>query len=175
MCKRVCAICQVVYLLIYSFLFPLRRHYWLFILLDCLRFEAPTWFAVASWLLITLTRVKEIDHKEFRKVIVIKWLVLQSVCSESVWKTGAVKGRNVIKTCESEGWGHGCHEGNRTNSLLCLTTGSTVFFSSIVFSPSILEPVCFDSALYLYFKWLNYMESCSENYGCFPLFLSAGT
>lgn len=102
----------------------------------------------------------------------------------SVRNAGGVKGRNVIKTCESEGWGHECHGGNRTNSLLCLTTESdklthtsaSLFSSLPLFSPlSLLEPVCFDSALYLYFKWLNYVESCSENYGCFPLFLSAGT
>lgn len=97
--KRVRAICQVLYSLIYSFLFPLRCHYWLFILLDCLRFEAPTWLAAASWLLITLTRVKEIDHKEFassccdgrnnyliRKVTVIKWLVLHLL----LWSNGVL-------------------------------------------------------------------------------------
>lgn len=37
------------------------------------------------------------------------------------------------------------------------------------------KPLCFDSALYLYFKWLNYTGSRGENYGCFPLFLSTGT
>ena len=37
------------------------------------------------------------------------------------------------------------------------------------------QPLCFDSALYLYFKWLNYTGSRGENYGCFPLFLSTGT
>lgn len=66
-----------------------------------------------------------------------------SVEQWSVRKTGAVKGRNMIKTCESEGWGHECHEGNRTNSLPCLTTESdklthtsaSLFSSLSLFSP----------------------------------------
>lgn len=157
MCKRVCAICQVVYLLIYSFLFPLRSHYWFFILLDCLGLEAPTWLAVASWLLITLTRVKEINHKDFasscwddrnnyliRKVTVIKWLVLHLL----LWSNGVLGKPEQLKVeiwskRESEGWGHECHEGNRTNSLLCLTTESdklthtsaSLFSSLPLFSP----------------------------------------
>lgn len=54
-----------------------------------------------------------------------------------------------------------------------------VHFYLLVFSPFLFsflspnpQPLCFDSTLYLYFKWLNYIGSCGENYGCFPLFLS---
>lgn len=54
-----------------------------------------------------------------------------------------------------------------------------VHFYLLVFSPFLFsclspnpQPLCFDSTLYLYFKWLNYIGSCGENYGCFPLFLA---
>lgn len=52
------------------------------------------------------------------------------------------------------------------------------YLSSILLCSHLLlvyKPLCFDSALYLYFKWLNYMGSRGENYGCFSLFLSTGT
>ena len=46
------------------------------------------------------------------------------------------------------------------------------FLFSHLCPPPLFPALCFDSALYLYFKWLNYTESCGENYGCFPLFFS---
>lgn len=70
-------------------------------------------------------------------------VTVASVEQWSVRKTRAVKGRKIIKTRESEGRGHECHEGNRTNSLLCLTAGSdkvthtsaSLFSSLPLFSP----------------------------------------
>lgn len=41
--------------------------------------------------------------------------------------------------------------------------------------PMLNKALCCDSALYLYFKWLNYKGSRGENYGCFPLFFPTGT
>lgn len=95
-------------------------------------------------------RVKEIDHKEF----------VSSCCDDRI--------NYLIRKVTGINW--------LVLHLHLTHTSASLFFTTLpFFSPSLLELVCFDSALYLYFKWLNYTGSCSENYGCFLLFLSAGT
>lgn len=75
----------------------------------------------------------------------------------SAWQRRLTAERDKFAPCPPPPFSHRCH------------------FCFVTFCSSLLQPLCFDSALYLYFKWLNYAGSCRENYGCFPLFLSAGT